>query len=229
MSGKDKLRKTRTNTKINMTSKQQESLLGQSLEKLLVYLENEYSRYSFIHKKTLKNIEIIEEMKKAGYYNLFSERSDTYIGPDGGILFMEYNNQQYPILISEVKNQGTNDLRKKEGKSRQAQGNAIERLGKNVIGLKNYMINYDIFPFVCFGYGCDFQPGSSILDRVNTISGYTTMNNIHLYKYSGSDRCVGSFFFREEKWTVDDMFSIMKNIANESISYYEKISLNKEG
>ena len=40
------------------------------------------------------------------------------------------------ILISEVKSQGTNDAREKEGKSKQAMGNAIERLGKNMIGFR---------------------------------------------------------------------------------------------
>ena len=44
--------------------------------------------------------------------------------------------QKYPILITEMKNQGTNDLRLKEGKKKQAKGNAIERLGKNVIGFR---------------------------------------------------------------------------------------------
>ena len=76
----------------------------------------------------------------------------------------------YPILISEAKNQGTNDLRLQEGLTKQAKGNAIERLGKNVIGLRTALMRESIFPFVCFGYGCDFAPDSSILDRVTTIA-----------------------------------------------------------
>ncbi len=57
--------------------------------------------------------------------------------PDGGILAIKSSKDStltYPILISEVKNQGTNDLRAKEGLRQQAQGNAIERLGKNLNG-----------------------------------------------------------------------------------------------
>jgi type II restriction enzyme len=42
----------------------------------------------------------------------------------------------YPVLIAEVKNQGTNDLRAEEGLLKQAKGNAIERLGKNLLGLR---------------------------------------------------------------------------------------------
>lgn len=56
-----------------------------------------------------------------------------------------------------MKNQGTNDRRAREGLPRQAKGNAIERLGKNVIGLRAALMRESIFPFVCFGYGCDFE------------------------------------------------------------------------
>jgi len=39
--------------------------------------------------------------------------------PDGGILYIvTRNKQKYPILITEMKNQGTNDLRLKEGKKK---------------------------------------------------------------------------------------------------------------
>lgn len=65
-----------------------------------------------------------------------------------------------PLPIAEVKNQGTNELRAEEGKARQAMGNAVEHLGKNVIGLRAAMLSEAIFLFVCFGYGCDFDTGS---------------------------------------------------------------------
>ncbi len=101
--------------------------------------------------------------------------------PDGGILFVEdRKGNRLPILISEVKHQGTNDLRLREGKSKQAKGNAIERLGKNVIGLRTAMLKESIFPFVCFGYGCDFELDSSILDRVTTIAMFGELNVTYL-------------------------------------------------
>jgi type II restriction enzyme len=72
--------------------------------------------------------------------------------PDGGILSIESDKGVlYPILITEVKNQGTNDLRANEGKPKQAKGNAIERLGKNVIGFRTALLGENIVPFVCFG------------------------------------------------------------------------------
>ena len=84
--------------------------------------------------------------------------SSSTIRPDGGILLIKGNGElSYPILIAEVKNQGTNDLRQQEGKPIQAKGNAIERLGKNLIGLRTALLRENIFPFVCFGYGCDFD------------------------------------------------------------------------
>ncbi len=81
--------------------------------------------------------------------------------PDGGILSIVANDEKrYPVLITEVKNQGTNDLRAQEGKTKQAKGNAIERLGKNVIGFRTAMMTESIVPFICFGHGCDFADDS---------------------------------------------------------------------
>ena len=126
----------------------------------------------------------------------------------------------YPILISEVKNQGTNDLRRKEGLPRQARGNAIERLGKNVIGLRAALMRENIFPFVCFGYGCDFEEGSSILDRVSTMAMFGTLNKIYLHNEEGGKFNRGSFYFREEEWTVNEMFDVMREIADRAVWYY---------
>jgi type II restriction enzyme len=120
-----------------------------------------------------------------------------------------------------VKNQGTNDLRKKEGKPKQSKGNAIERLGKNVIGLRTALRNESIFPFVCFGYGCDFEPDSSILDRVVTIALFGGLCETYLHDegpHGLFDR--GSYYFRPEKWFVGEMSSVMFDIANRAIMYY---------
>lgn len=87
---------------------------------------------------------------------------------------------RYPALISKVKNQGTNDAREREGLPRQARGNAIERLGKNLIGLRTALLRESIFQFVCFGYGCDFENGSSILDRVSTMAMFGQLNRTYL-------------------------------------------------
>lgn len=145
------------------------------------------------------------------------------IRPDGGILYIQGkpgDKLSYPILIAEVKNQGTNDLRAKEGLPKQAKGNAIERLGKNLIGLRAALMSESIFPFVCFGYGCDFQADSSILDRVSTMAIFGKLNKTYLHNEEGGLFNRGSFYFRPKKWSVDEMLKIMKDIAERSVLYY---------
>ena len=57
--------------------------------------------------------------------------------------------EQYkPIVIAEIKRQGTNNEREKEGKPKQATGNPIERLGKNLTGIKAMMNHEKITPFI---------------------------------------------------------------------------------
>src|SRR3990172_4892372 len=145
------------------------------------------------------------------------------IRPDGGILCIQGTPRSrliYPILIAEVKNQGTNDLRTSEGLLRQAKGNAIERLGKNLIGLRTALMRENIFPFVCFGYGCDFEPDSSILDRVSTMAIFGKLNTTYLHNEEGGKFNRGSFYFRPDRWAVDEMVAIMKDIAERSVLYY---------
>ena len=122
------------------------------------------------------------------------------------------------ILISEVKNQGTNDQRKAEGKKRQAQGNAIERLGKNVIGFRAAMLTEGIMPFVCFGYGCDFANDSSILDRVVTMAMFGPLNEIELSN-RGQVQPGQLFLSREEMDTEKNGGHYVRG-CDRSIHYY---------
>ena len=126
--------------------------------------------------------------------------------------------KRFPILITEKKNQGTNDLRAQEGKKKQAKGNAIERLGKNVIGLRTALLNENIFPFICFGDGCDFEDGSSIIDRVITIAMFGELNVEHLHNIPPFNR--GSFYFRDKQWTEQEMFELSEKVAVSSVFYY---------
>ena len=120
-----------------------------------------------------------------------------------------------------MKNQGTNDLREAEGKPRQAKGNAIERLGKNVIGFRTAMLNEGIIPFVCFGDGCDFASSSSILDRVVTIGMFGPLNCIQVVNDGEQGQFNrGSFYFRPEPWTSKEMEAVMYEIAERSIHHY---------
>ncbi len=205
-----------------MTSKQQESLLGKALQNIVVRLAEEFD-VSLLHDSRWMLEDIVanlkEEFPDIRFYNPSSKSS---MKPDGGILSIEdKEGRLYPILIAEAKNQGTNDLRMAEGKKKQALGNAIERLGKNVIGFRTALMNEAIVPFVCFGYGIDFEDGSSILERVATIAMFGTLNEIHLVNEGDGGRFNrGSFFFRRQQWQEEEMEEIMYEIASRSIHYY---------
>ncbi len=222
MAKKLQLRETRAGTVINVTSTKQESDVYQALRKVIVDISSKYGLC--LHHDPYWYLKyIVENLRKNYPEDDFSYYFATSsIRPDGGILsLLDANGNKYPILISEVKNQGTNDLRQQEGLKPQAKGNAIERLGKNVIGLRAALVHETIFPFVCFGYGCDFAENSSILDRVVTIAMFGKLNTTHLHNSGEGGRLNrGSFYFREPKWEVSEMEAVMYDIAERSVFYY---------
>lgn len=219
MSKKGQLRTQREGTIINVTSKIQEMDCNTVITKLIQDLEDEFS-VKLSHKKSIYLKDIVSflrnEYPEDDFHYYFKTSS---MKPDGGILSLTCKDgNEYPILITEVKNQGTNDLRAKEGKKKQAKGNAIERLGKNVIGFRTFLLHESIFPFVCFGYGCDFADDSSILDRVVTIAEFGHLNTTYLHNEGKLNR--GSFYFRQEKWTNEEVYEIAYDIAKKSLYYY---------
>ena len=222
MARKADLRLQRAGTIINLTSKKQETSLGLALQDTVTSLLREFE-VQLHHEPQWLLRDIVATLRMEFAEVTFAdplERSS--MRPDGGILFVvDRDSTRHPILIVEVKNQGTNDLRAAEGKKRQAMGNAIERLGKNVIGFRSAMLKEDIMPFVCFGYGCDFEEQSSILDRVVTIAMFGPLNEISVVNQGDGGRFNrGSFFFREEEWTRDEMTEVMQEVGRRSIHYY---------
>jgi type II restriction enzyme len=178
MSRKDDLRRQREGTVINLTALQQESDLGRALRRVEKKIQANFN-VSLHHEKTWKLAELVEALEGQFPDVQFSKPHNpgSYMHPDGGILSIVDNaGGRHPILISEVKNQGTNDKRIEEGLDPQSKGNAIERLAKNVIGIRTAMRAEHILPFVCFGYGCDFEVGSSILDRVLIVAMFGPLN-----------------------------------------------------
>src|SRR5665213_430948 len=222
MSRKNELRLQRAGTIINKTSKNQEKRVILALTCLVERLQNEFGAI-LQHEREWKLAKVVQRLH--GHFPdvpFFYHFEGSSMRPDGGILSMlDKNGTYFPILIVEVKNQGTNDLRSTEGKPRQAMGNAIERLGKNVIGFRTAMLSEGIVPFLCFGDGCDFEETSSILDRVVTINMFGPLNRVTVTnegEKAGFNR--GSFFFRPKPWTVEEMTEIMYNVSSRSIHYY---------
>ncbi|RKU11528.1 restriction endonuclease [Candidatus Poribacteria bacterium] len=225
MANKKRLRELRSDTIINVTAKKQESELIKALIRVVYHLEDRFAkRITLAHEKQWYLKDIINELRP--YFpntDLHCHFESTYMKPDGGILTIKSREDDiltYPILISEVKNQGTNDLRAKEGLRRQAQGNAIERLGKNLIGFRTALLRESIFPFVCFGYGCDFEETSAILDRISTMAMFGKLNKTYLHNQEDGQFNRGSFYFREDEWSAEEMFDIMKDIAERAVLYY---------
>jgi type II restriction enzyme len=223
MSHKKDLRKQRVGTVINLTSKQQEKALSRALSSVCEQLYVKFPGITLRHQSEWLVSSVIENLK-----SVFSEvdfhhfHKHSSMRPDGGILsIVSSDGKSHPILIAEKKNQGTNDLRAREGKAKQAKGNAIERLGKNVIGFRAALLTESIFPFICFGDGCDFADDSSILDRVVTIAMFGRLNIEHLHNqgpHGVFNR--GTFYFRVKEWTEPEMAMPCISIAIKSVHYY---------
>ena len=217
MSNSTRLRKTRANTVINQESKVQEIQMQDVTGQVIDALCKEYGLSLKLNKRFMLH-DITAIMKRyepdEEYANV---KKTTYLKPDGGIVsLVDTNGNLYPILIGEVKRQGTNDKREAEGKDKQSQGNAVERLAKNVIGVECAMSHENFKPFISFGEGCDFAEGSTILDRVHTIARFRPINRLDLYH----PRSQGSFFFREEPWSAEEMYQLMYEVASSGIKYY---------
>src|SRR3546814_8965592 len=84
----------------------------------------------------------------------------------------------------------------------------LERLGKNLIGFRSALQYERITPFVCFGWGIDFAPGSSILDRVITMNEFYPLNRIFVFKRE--DYAPVSMFFRSNEWDTAELYATMK-------------------
>jgi type II restriction enzyme len=209
----------RTGAVLNLTAKQQETALGNALKKVVARLQVDFG-LQLHHAKTAKLADILSGLEADFPEAPFGKvRPDTSMKPDGGILsIVDREGRRHTILIAEVKNQGTNVERVAKGLDEQAKGNAIERLAKNVIGFRTMLLTESIMPFVCFGYGCDFAKGSSILDRVVTIAMFGSLNEISLFNVGMFNR--GSFYFQEKKWSAKKMEEVMYEVASRSIDYY---------
>ncbi len=225
--------RTRQHIPKNKVSKLDDKLIYSAGERVIEYLENRfemdknYPNYHLEFEKSIKISDMISFIKKAGIRSEFYAYDDRIIKPDGGIIYLvdEEKNIKYPLVIAEAKHQGTNEERINEGKKKQATGNAIERLGKNLTAIKSYMHYEDITPFVCFGHGCDFAENEkTVLTKIWVLNEFYDINRIFVNKRD-KDKDHGGFspvsmYFREKPWTEEEMFNIMKEIAEYSFRYW---------
>lgn len=222
MAKREELRRLRAGTVINFSSKKMEDNLTKALI-VALHKVNQELAVKLEHDKKILLVTIVEHLAESFPEVKFEAKLDkSYLAPDGGIVYLvDKENKRHVVLIAEAKRQGTNDLRKKEGLKRQSKGNAIERLGKNVIGFRTWMATETIFPFVAFCQGVDFEDGSSILDRVTTIAMFAPLNAIEVHNVGEGLRFNrGSFYVRENSWSVEEMSEVMYQIMKRSIYYY---------
>lgn len=222
----------------NEKSKEDDKDVYKAMDMVSEYLKNKVEfktffekDYSLLFQHDIQIRYMIDFIKRKQIRKEFNmEFVDRTIIPDGGILYLVNNSSQekFPLVIAEIKRQGTNKERIKEGKQKQAVGNAIERLGKNLTGIRAMMNYEDITPFVCFGWGCDFaletEETGTVRSKVVMMNQFYSLNKIYIFKRDGNSDANSfapvSMYFREEPWSVKEMFDIMKEIAETSIRYY---------
>lgn len=218
----------------NEKSKLDDKAILQAMYSVIDYLkerfdfENAYKAWELSFEENLKVEDMIAHIRRHNQRQEFDyDYLDRSIIPDGGVLFLvrKDGSEKLPLLFAEVKRQGTNDSRQKEGKKRQAVGNAIERLGKNLTGIRAMMNHDKVTPFVCFGWGCDFAPEEkTVLSKVSMLNQFYPLNRTYVFKRDGSaDRssyAPVSMYFREDPWTAEEMTDIMKEIAETTFRYY---------
>lgn len=206
----------------NSKSKKMDKDVIVAVNAVIDTLQEQYPNLTFEHQKTMKLVDIIAMLSRQypEYASNFgTPLATSFISPDGGFLFAtNKQGERRIVLISEVKRQGTNDARKSEGLPKQAMGNAIERLGKNLIGIRAIFKNEGVLPFVCFGSGYDFQEGSSILDRALTMNEFFPLNEIFVKKDFMPFEPV-SMLFRYGGWSIEEMAENMFNVAVKAIEY----------
>lgn len=221
MASSEFLRKNKNQHSIkNSLSKKMEGDINLALKVAIRHLRSKYPNVRFEHVKIIKLKEVIGVLKKK-YPKLSSNFSGvmdgSFMSPDGGFLYATNSaGQKNIILVAEVKRQGTNDKRAVEGKAKQARGNAIERLGKNLIGIRAMFRDQKVIPFICFGSGDDFKEGSTIRDRVTTMNEFFPLNHLFVEKNFLPFEPV-SLLFREAGWSTKEMSEAMIRVSERAL------------
>lgn len=229
MKHKERLRQNKAQHKPkNTLSKGDDKQVLEVMEDVIEHLGERFKLeelgYYIEYTKTVKLAELIDIIKSYEKRTEFAilEKESSFIKPDGGVLLLrkhDDDNYKRIIVAVEMKHQGTNKQRIKEGKKKQSRGNAIERLGKNLIGIRATLQYEKITPFVCFGWGDDFAEGLSIRDRIITMNEFYPLNRIFVHKTIEGYAPV-SLFFQEERWEKDRLFDIIKDISEASVTTY---------
>ena len=200
--------------------------MQESVCRLIPILQKEYPDMVFLWKKRITKREIVSKVNPQEPY--YSEVENSFISPDGGVLFVKYKGKEYPILISEAKKQGTlffnedgtlrENLTQKQtdlalsGKE-QGRGNAIERAFKNIDEFRLFCEDLNYFPYVLFACGKDFECGSSILDRLDAMTRYEPRNITYVADLPQKV----TIYVQKDYFTANEMFDKIYDVAKTSL------------
>lgn len=175
------------------------------------------------------------------------------IKPDGAITEIKDRNGRWRvILVGESKHQG-NDVQNitagvKVGKAKDQDfmvaGNAIERVHKNIMEMRNFMLDERHFPYVVFLQGSNFATesfevtcpdgrvvpvvhNSGMLNRIDRVTASSLGREINLnccenimVNAGGREHMLqcASLFFQAHPWGDKEMAAIMLEIAKTSLA-----------
>ena len=238
---------------LNDDSKGSENTLKEAMKYIIQYVKDlfEPMGYKVQHVPSLSLYECQKYFHNVGGPEPTKSNENVSMKPDGGIIIINKNNKNIPILIIEDKVQGTNDKLHEEKKPRQATGNAIERGGKNIRGAEMIFSGLPIFPYLLFASGCDFHSSETIAKRIEMMN-YGILNhyidvepekdisddldkvvsNININKRYG-DKSIVSVFVKAHKydkmkhgsslWKKDEIIKVCKKVIDDIKFVIEKL------
>ena len=133
---------------------------------------------------------------------------------------------KYPLFIGEMKKQGTNDRRIKEGLKKQSIGNAgADRVSKNfkIAGAYCYLCDKDFFPYNVFLHGCDFSEETitkTTKSKLEPLFGKLNTLNPFFDKDIYWERSGGSCFYQHEEFTYEQLYNICFKCCEVGINHY---------
>ena len=195
----------------NTESKKDDKDIKVAMNICLKLLNEVYPNHSFSWKPNLSFKDVWNFLDQEVNENF----SDKKVIPDGGVIWMD---NKYPILITEMKKQGTNQERIAEGKKKQAVGNAIERYGKNLTVFHTLYQKTDILPVIAFCHGCDFLD-KIVQAKLYSLNGFHEINKV--YDIVSFERIKpSSILFKLENWTIEELLQNMFPVAESAVNYF---------
>lgn len=221
---------------------------------VLAALAGEYPYLEFRQRNALSKTEIHKKLSAIDArlgQSIFVTSSS--IKPDGAITEVKDANGRWRVvLVGESKHQG-NDIEKitagemvgvKKDQDFMVAGNAIERVHKNILEVRNFLLDEKHFPYVVFLQGSNFAIKSLDLMRpdgriVKLIHNAGMLNRIDRVTASSYGRAINqnncenivvraggrehmlqcaSLYFQAEPWGVKEMAVIMLEVAKTAMN-----------